>query len=93
MLSSAVMIEVHFSDSQIINRSTLVENEHLVTLALTHLGTRVSVKTLDVHIQSLYELMQINVPRDLTLLIKTITIAHNKGINGKQAKQTKHLGI
>ena len=37
--------------------------------------------------------MQINVPRDLTLLIKTITIAHNKGINGKQAKQTKHLGI
>ena len=73
------MIEVQFTDTQTITRSTLVDNEHLVTLALTHLGTRVSVKTLDVHIQSMYDLMQINVPRDLTLLIKTITIVQNTG--------------
>eukprot|EP00435_Cladocopium_sp_Y103_P061499 s768_g23.t1 len=38
---------VQFSDAQIINRSTLVDNEYLVTLALTHLGTRVAVKTLE----------------------------------------------
>ena len=67
---AVVMIEVLFTDTQSITRSTLVDNEHLVTLALTHLGTRVSVKTLDVHVQSMYDLMQINVPRDLTLLVK-----------------------
>ena len=80
------MIEVQFTDTQTITRSTLVDNEHLVTLALTHLGTRVSVKTLDVHIQSMYDLMQINVPRDLTLLIKTIILSKIREINGKLGK-------
>lgn len=49
--------------NNMITRHALVENEDLVTKALTHLGTRVSVKVLEVHVQSLYELMGINVPR------------------------------
>ena len=36
-------------------------------MALSHLGTRVGVQTLEVHIESFYCLMNIPVPRHFTL--------------------------
>ena len=52
------------SDNKMVTRGELVDNEELVTKALSHLGCRVSVKVLEVHVASLYELMSLNVPRD-----------------------------
>lgn len=39
-----------------------MENELVLTLLLQHLGSRVAVKTLEVHVRSFYDLLQINVP-------------------------------
>ena len=44
-----------------------MQNEHVLTLALTHLGTRVTIQTLEVHIESFYTLMNVPIPRALTL--------------------------
>lgn len=60
-----LLSKVQFDDSNSITRATLVQNEKLVTLALEHVGTRVSVRTLEVHVQSLYSLMEVNVPGHL----------------------------
>ena len=55
--------QVQFQEKNLISRETLVKNEALVTITLSHLGTRVCVRSLEVHIQALYDLMQIVVPR------------------------------
>lgn len=50
--------EVQFVDK--IGRAAVVENEHILRLTLTHLGTRVTVPTLEFHIKSFYELLHVN---------------------------------
>ncbi len=55
--------EVKFGDEKTISRDTCCENEQVLTLCLKHLGTRVCVNNLDVHITSLYDLMKISIPR------------------------------
>ena len=57
--------EVRLDDAGEVSRMTLIENEVVVTITLSHVGTRVSVKTLELHIQSLYDLMGISVPSSL----------------------------
>ncbi len=56
--------QVHFASKDAINRDTCVENEVLLSHTLKHLGTRVSVQTLEVHIESCYCLQSIAIPRD-----------------------------
>lgn len=60
-----IPLEVQFGEMQIINRETLVQNEVLITIALTHLGTRVSIRSLEIHIRATYDLMTLAVPSAL----------------------------
>ena len=57
--------EVRTDETGIVTRKTLMDNEALTTLTLNHVGTRVGIRTLEVHIQSVYDLMRINVPGGL----------------------------
>ena len=57
--------EVRVDDSGVVTRNTLTDNEVLVTVTLSHVGTRVGIKTLEVHLGSLYDLMRITVPGSL----------------------------
>lgn len=58
------LVEVKFGNDGIL-RTTLVENEVALTHLLKHLGPRVAVKTLEVHVRGFYDLLQINVPGGL----------------------------
>ena len=49
----------------------MVQNELVVTHTLNHLGTRVGVATLEVHVESFYALMNIPIPRDSTHFLDT----------------------
>ena len=60
--------KVTFDREDAINRDTCVKNEYALTLALKHLGTRVCVQTLEVHIESFYCLMNIPIPRYSALI-------------------------
>ena len=51
-------------DEKTISRDTCCQNEQLLVITLKHLGTRICVSNLEFHIASLYELMNIPVPRD-----------------------------
>lgn len=62
--------QVQFTDRDRINRDSLVENEQLLVITLEHMGSRVSVQTLIVHIESFYAWMRIPVPRDLSCSIR-----------------------
>ena len=56
-----LVAKVQFKEGNIINRDTLVHNEQLLTECLSHLGTRVSIRTLELHIRSCYDFMKIPV--------------------------------
>lgn len=53
---------------QAVNRDVLVENFDILYHALSELGTRVSVKTCEVHLQSLYDYMEVPIRCDLMAL-------------------------
>lgn len=55
--------KVQFDQRAGINRETVAQNSQLVSLTLKHIGSRVTVNTLEVHIQSFYDLMHINANR------------------------------
>lgn len=55
--------KVQFDDKAGVNRETVAQNRMLVTLTLQHLGTRMTIGVLEMHIQSFYDLMNINVSR------------------------------
>ena len=40
-----------------VTREALVENEKVLAITMEHVGTRVGVDTLALHVRSLYELM------------------------------------
>ena len=53
--------EVKFGNDGIL-RQSIVDNELVLMHALSHLGSRIAVKTLDVHVKAFYDLLQVNVP-------------------------------
>ena len=75
-----IVHKVQFVQEDRINRDSLTQNEKLIIQTLNHLGTRVCVQTLEVHIESFYCLMNIPVPRDMTsidiLLSKYMIVSH-----------------
>lgn len=78
--SCVIVHKVQFVQEDRINRDSLTQNEKLIIQTLNHLGTRVCVQTLEVHIESFYCLMNIPVPRDMTsidiLLSKYMIVSH-----------------
>lgn len=55
-----------FTVGKTLNRDTLKNNEEVLTAAVRHLGLRVSVPTLRVHVGELYNFMDIDCPSHLT---------------------------
>ena len=63
MLSGAVsskLSKVRLPVSGMVDREAIKLNEDLLELVIQHLGTRVSVDTLDFHIQSMYGIMRMS---------------------------------
>ncbi|CAK9021625.1 Uncharacterized protein SCF082_LOCUS15424 [Durusdinium trenchii] len=54
------VVLVHFDKK--INRDTVVENEQLINMTMRHLGTRVTISNLELHLRSFYDLMSVNIP-------------------------------
>ena len=54
------MLATEVQSAERITRATVVQNESLLRLTLTHLGTRVTVPTLEFHIGSFYDLLHVN---------------------------------
>ena len=50
--------QVRLDDRGNVARNALIEKEILVTLTLSHVGTKVAIKMLDLHLQSLFVLMR-----------------------------------
>ena len=49
-----------------LTRETLVENYHVLALAIKYIGTRVSVPTCQIHLGHLYDWMDISCPSNST---------------------------
>ena len=62
--------KVRRSPSNAIDRLAVELNEDLLTDMILHLGTRVSVDTLEVHVKALYDLMRVGI----SSLLPTICI-------------------
>jgi hypothetical protein len=58
--------KVQYDELTGINRDTVSQNRELVSLTLKHLGTRMAVSTLEVHIRAFYDLMHLNVGSTLS---------------------------
>ena len=56
----SLQAKVQFDPKHGINRENVAHNKVLVSLALSHLGTRVTVNTLELHIRAFYDLMRLN---------------------------------
>ena len=58
--------KVRRSPSNVIDRVAVELNEELLTDMILHLGTRLSVDTLEVHVKAFYDLMGIGISRPLS---------------------------
>ena len=54
------LAKVQFDPKVGVNRGTVIDNHHVVNLTLKHLGTRVTVSALELHIRAFYDLMHLN---------------------------------
>ena len=64
-LCSAPIFEVEV-DFDTLDRDSLKANVAVLTPAASYLGLRTGVRTCTVHVQALYDLMQVPVPRSLS---------------------------
>ena len=55
-----IQAKVQFYEKHGINRETVAHNKVLVSLTLSHLGSRVTVGTLELHVRAFYDLMRLN---------------------------------
>ncbi|CAE7895063.1 unnamed protein product, partial [Symbiodinium microadriaticum] len=85
MLSGAVsskLSKVRLPVSGMVDREAIKLNEDLLELVIQHLGTRVSVDTLDFHIQSMYGIMRMSLSGDVSStmawLVKRLVSAFNR---------------
>lgn len=53
-----------------------MENEQLINMTMRHLGTRVTISNLELHLRSFYDLMSVNIPCGFSMQYYNFTLPH-----------------
>ena len=85
-ISNVISIDakVQFDSAQGVNRETVAKNRELVHLTLNHLGTRMSVGTIEVHIRAFYDLMHLNIGSTFPKSMISECCGNDNGLSLKQ---------